>query len=118
VYVSFSRGHSPLKPKRRRTIAVLPFTVNSQENIDYVKQGVWDMLISRLSMNDSLSVVSKDQVSSAIQGLKVTDFSLPNVYAVGKKLNCDYVVWGSITKIGNSVSIDGKLVDIATYTTL
>ncbi len=33
--------------------------------------------------------------------------------ALGKKLNADFVVWGSITKIGNSLSIDGKLVDIA-----
>jgi len=30
-------------------------------------------------------------------------------------MNVDYVVWGSITKIGNSFSVDGKLVDIATY---
>ncbi len=35
--------------------------------------------------------------------------------ALGKKLNADFVVWGSITKIGNSLSIDGKLVDIAAY---
>ena len=33
-------------------------------------------------------------------------------YNFGKKLNSDYVIWGSITKIGNSISINGKLVDI------
>jgi len=60
-------GAFPTEAQKKASIAVLPFTVNSQENIDYVKQGVWDMLISRLSMNDSLSVVSKDQVSSAIR---------------------------------------------------
>jgi len=77
-------GAFPTEAQKKATIAVLPFTVNSQENIDYVKQGVWDMLISRLSMTDSLSVISKDQVSGTIQDLKITDFSLPNVYTVGK----------------------------------
>ncbi|MCX7982241.1 MAG: hypothetical protein N2572_04935 [Syntrophales bacterium] len=97
-------------------VTVLPFNVHSAENIDYVKQGVWDMLISRLSANEGIIVAGKDQVMEAIQSLKIKDLTLPNVYAVGKKLGCDYAVWGSITKIGNSVSIDGKLLEIATYT--
>lgn len=97
-------------------VAVLPFNIHSSENIEYVKQGVWDMLISRLSSNEGVLVAGKEQVMEAVQSLKIKDFTLPNVYAVGKKLGCDYVVWGSITKIGNSVSIDGKLLDIASYT--
>jgi len=34
-----------------------------------------------------------------------------------KGLNLDYVVWGSITKIGNSISLDAKLLDVSTYKT-
>ncbi|HOJ52256.1 MAG TPA: hypothetical protein PLT64_07375 [Syntrophales bacterium] len=102
--------------QKKVTVAVLPFNVNSAENIEYVKQGVWDMLISRLSTNEGVTVASKEQVMETIQALKIKDLTLPNVYAVGKKLNCDFAVWGSITKIGNSVSIDGKLLDIAAYT--
>jgi hypothetical protein len=41
------------------------------------------------------------------------ELALADVYGLGKGLNMDYVVWGSITKIGNSFSVDGKLVDIA-----
>ncbi|MCK9365518.1 MAG: hypothetical protein M0P74_18200, partial [Syntrophales bacterium] len=32
-------------------IAVLPFSVHSAENIDYIRQGTEDMLLSRLSLN-------------------------------------------------------------------
>ena len=39
--------------------------------------------------------------------------TLADVSALGKKLNADFVVWGSITKIGSGLSIDGKLIDIA-----
>jgi hypothetical protein len=43
---------------------------------------------------------------------KSKDLNLTDVYNIGKNLKSDYVVWGSITKIGSSISIDGKLVDI------
>jgi TolB-like protein len=36
-----------------------------------------------------------------------------DVSAIGKRLKADYVVWGSITKIGDSLSLDGKLLDMA-----
>jgi TolB-like protein len=99
----------------KKMIAVLPFTVHSGENIDYVKQGIWDMLSSRISVTDKIEVVSKDMTLNALQDMKSKDLSTADVYGLGKKMNVDFVVWGSITKIGSSLSIDGKLMDIATY---
>jgi len=96
-------------------IAVIPFSVHSSENIDYVKQGVWDMLSSRISVPDKIEVISKDVTLDALKATGTKELTLTDVYSLGKKMNVDYVVWGSITKIGNSLSIDGKLVDIAAY---
>jgi len=98
----------------KTTVAVLPFTVHSAENIDYVKQGIWDMLASRISVSDKIDVVGKDIVLDALQKQGIKELALTDVYDLGKKLKADHVVWGSITKIGNSFSVDGKLVDIAT----
>ena len=106
---------APGAAKERHTVAVLPFTVHSGENIDYVRQGILDMLSSRIYAPEKIEVVGKDAVSAAIREMAGKDLSLADVYAVGKKLNADFVVWGSVTKIGNSISIDGKLVDIAAY---
>jgi TolB-like protein len=99
--------------KDKYTVTILPFTLNSAENIDYVKQGIEEMLSSRLSASDKISVTNKSIVATELKKINAKDISIENVYAVGKKLNSDYVVWGSITKIGNSISLDGKLVDIA-----
>ena len=98
-----------------KKVAVLPFTVHSAENIDYVRQGVGDMLSSRISVNERIEVVNKEAVLGAIKETSGKELTLADVYGLGKKLNADYVVWGSITKIGNSLSIDGRLVDIASY---
>jgi TolB-like protein len=105
----------PLWAKDKKTAAVLPFTLNSADNIDYVQQGIVDMLSSRLAASDKIEVISKDKVLDAMKTIRVKEMTLADIYALGKKMNVDYVVSGSITKIGNSVSIDAKLVDIIAY---
>ena len=104
---------SGLTAKDKTTVAVLPFTIHSAENIDYVQQGIWDMLASRISVSDKIEVTSKETVLEALKKQEGKELALADVYELGKLLNTDYVVWGSITKIGNSFSVDGKLVDIA-----
>jgi TolB-like protein len=104
----------PLWAKDKNTVAVLPFSVHSAENIDYVRQGIGDMLASRISVNDRIDVIGRDTVLAALRETAGKDIASADAFALGKKLNADFVVWGSITKIGNSLSIDAKLVDIAT----
>jgi TolB-like protein len=104
---------SALMAKDRTTVAVLPFAVHSAENIDYVQKGIWDMLASRISVSDKIEVTGKETVLEALKKQEGKELSLADVYGLGKVLNLDYIVWGSITKIGNSFSVDGKLVDIA-----
>lgn len=94
------------------TVAIVPFSVHSAENIDYVKQGITEMLSSRLSASDKIILTDKNIVLEEIKKNNFKDISPDNIYSLGKNLNSDYVVWGSITKIGSSISIDGKLYDI------
>ncbi len=101
--------------KMVKTVAILPFSVHSSENIDYVRNGVWDMLFSRISVSGKIDVVSKHSILEALKKAGKKDMTLSDVYGLGKRMNVDFVVWGSITKIGNSISLDGKLVDIASY---
>jgi len=101
--------------KELNTIAVLPFSVHSADNIDYVKSGIWDMLISRLSASSEINVTRKDAVKEMMKKTGKAELTIADVYGIGKTLDVDFVVWGSITKIGNSVSLDGKLLDVAAY---
>jgi TolB-like protein len=116
IFVLLTFAHGSLwAAKEKKVIAVLPFTVHSGENIDYVRQGIWDMLSSRISVADKIEVLSKDMTLNFLKESGGRDLTLADVYGLGKKMKVDYVIWGSITKIGNSLSIDGKLVDIAAY---
>ncbi|MEW6334915.1 MAG: FG-GAP-like repeat-containing protein [Thermodesulfobacteriota bacterium] len=103
---------APSWAKDSKRVAILPFSVHSAENIDYVRQGIADMLSSRISVNENIEVASRDAVMAVLKESGVKEPSQADVYALGKKLNADFVVWGSITKFGNSLSIDGRLADV------
>ncbi|MEE9912616.1 MAG: FG-GAP-like repeat-containing protein [Deltaproteobacteria bacterium] len=99
--------------KEKYTVTVLPFSLHSVENIDYVRQGIGDMLISRISASERMEVTRKEVVADVLKKIGSRELNLMDVQNIGQQLKSDYVVWGSITKIGSSISIDGKLVDIA-----
>ena len=96
-----------------KKVAVLPFAMNSAENIEYIREGVWDMLASRISVDGKIEVMSRSDVAEALGKAKRKGISMAEAYGIGKRLKADYVVFGSITKIGSSISIDGKLADVA-----
>ncbi|HNZ10532.1 MAG: FG-GAP repeat protein [Deltaproteobacteria bacterium ADurb.Bin151] len=99
--------------KEKYTVAVLPFSLHSADNIEYVRQGIGDMLSSRIAVADKIVVTRKEAAQEALKKSGAKDLSMKDAQDIGKKLNADYVVWGSITKIGKSISIDGKLIDVA-----
>lgn len=98
--------------KDKYTVTVLPFSTHSAENIDYLKQGIGEMLSTRIYVPHKIEVTGKNIVLDELKKAKAKELTLVDVFNIGKNLKSDYVVWGSITKIGKSISIDGKLVDI------
>ncbi len=107
----------PLWAKDKTVVAVLPFTTHSAENIDYVRQGVLNMISSRISVNEKIEVVGRDVIQDALNELGKKEPAPADFAVLGKKLNADFVVWGSITKIGSGLSIDGRLIDAASSKT-
>ncbi|MCK9229814.1 MAG: FG-GAP-like repeat-containing protein [Syntrophales bacterium] len=110
---------SPLRAygqEERKSLGILPFTIHSSEDIEYVRSGIWDMLISRLSAAGEIDVVDKQAIVGALTARGVTELEVSDAYEIGRNLSLDYVLWGSITKIGSSISLDGRLLDVATQT--
>ena len=86
--------------KEKYTVTVLPFSLYSAENIEYVRQGINDMLISRISGSDRIEVTRKDVVSDILKKTGGKELNLADVQGIGQQLKSDYVVWGS--KIGRA----------------
>jgi TolB-like protein len=92
-------------------VAVLPFQINADKDYTYLQKGIVDMLTSRLSWADKVEVidpVSTANVLASIQGMHGDSLAL----MAGAKLKADFALFGSITLVGESVSIDAKMLDV------
>ena len=98
-------------PKR---IALLPFKINAEKDMSYLKSGIFDMLTSRLTKEGEVSVISRQEAESAFTAAGSPDPITESVARkIGAGLNADYTLFGSITIVGKSASIDAKMVDIS-----
>ncbi len=98
-------GDTPVK------IAILPFSMHTPPDLVYLQSGVRDMLASRLAWQGKVQVVDRVETERAVKGAK--DISLDEAVRIGSGLRADYVLFGSITGMGKSVSIDAKMAPIS-----
>lgn len=92
-------------------VAVLPFAIHSEKDYDFLRQGIVQMLTSRLSEPGKVTVIdpvaTENAIASAGQA-KGDDLARQ----VGQTLGADYAIHGSLTILGDSVSIDAKTLDL------
>lgn len=92
-------------------VAILPFKMNAEKDLSFMKEGIRDMLASRLAWKDNVVIVGKKETLSALEG--VEGFSGESLaLLVGGKLQADYVLSGSLTVFGESVSMDANMLDV------
>ena len=97
------------KPQR---VAVLPFKINAEKDLSFLRDGIVDMLISRLAWEDKVTVLSREETAKVLETV-ASPITEGSAREIGTRLGVDYVLFGSLTVFGNSVSIDAKMVDIS-----
>jgi TolB-like protein len=90
-------------------VAIFPFTMNTPSDLAYLKDGIRDMLTSRLVWQGKVQILDRAATDQAIRGKK-TALTPEEAVALGKGLKADYVLFGSVTAMGKSVSIDAKMI--------
>jgi TolB-like protein len=94
-----------------KTVAILPFKVNAEKDLSYLRDGVYDMLSSRLQRAGDVEVMNRQVVEKALPAAPGVGTEAA-ARDFGKKLGADFVLFGSITALGNSISLDSKMVDV------
>lgn len=93
-------------------IAVFPFNMHVPSQLAYLQDGIRDMLTSRLAWQGKVQVIDRAVTNQALHGSKA-DLSLEDALKAGKNLKADYVVFGSMTALGQSISIDAKIASVS-----
>lgn len=86
-------------------IAVLPFAdISSKKDQDYFANGMTEDIITALTKYRWLSVIARN-ATAAYKG------QAPDVRQVADDLDANYVVTGSIRKVGNRLRVNAQLID-------
>ncbi|MGD8509863.1 MAG: VCBS repeat-containing protein [Syntrophobacterales bacterium] len=99
-------GSAAETPKK---VAILPFEINAPEDLSYMREGIMDMLASRISWEGKVEAIEEQLVKNALAGREST-LNEAAAREVGTTLGADYVLFGSLTVFGESVSIDAKMI--------
>ena len=99
-------------PGKIYKVAILPFQIHSQENLDYLREGIYDMLSSRIAAEGKIIVVERTAVERAFYEERPMRLDETVAKKIGMRVGADYVVLGSLTKIGDYISLDARLISI------
>lgn len=94
-----------------KKILILPFNVNAEKDLSFLKNGIMDMLSTRLFKEGETLPIAKETALNLMAGIKEVT---PGIAAdLGKKADANYVIFGSLTVFGDSISTDAKVLDTA-----
>jgi len=92
-------------PEWKKSIVVLPFeNISPEEDQDYFCDGMTEEIITDLSSIHDLFVISRNSAMT-YKGTK------KNTKEIGKELNVQYVLEGSVRKAGNNLRITAQLIE-------
>jgi TolB-like protein len=98
-----------------KTVAILPFAMNSSQDLSFLQNGLFSMLTSRLSDPGKVDVLARDIVDKAMSQAPADAngvLTQARARSIGEQLGADYILFGSLTHFGESVSLDASMVDV------
>ncbi|PID39204.1 MAG: hypothetical protein CR984_07630 [Proteobacteria bacterium] len=93
-------------------VAILPFDMNAEKDLTFLQEGIMDMLGSRLAWPDKVEVINENETRAALMAADGFEGE-SRALLIGGKLQADYVLSGSLTVFGESVSIDANMLDVS-----
>jgi len=102
------------QPKK---VAVVPFFINSPQDLGFLQNGLFDMLSSRLSDAGKVEVLDRESIDKELKKAEESGrikgpFNESKARVIGADMGVDYILFGSLTHFGESVSLDASMVDI------
>jgi len=99
-------------PGKIYKVAILPFMIYSQENLDYLREGIYDILLSRITVEGRIVLIERSVVERVLYEERPMRLDEAVATKIGTRLGADYIILGSLTKIGNYISLDARLISI------
>lgn len=101
----------------KKTVIVMFFDNQTRdEDLNWLREGLADMLIAGISRSPNLTVVSRVQLHTLIDrnSLDSTSLPLPKALEVARRSGSEVLIAGSFSRLGEKLRIDAQGYDTAT----
>ncbi len=98
-----------------KKIVLLPFDVHSRADISTLREAVYKGLATELVKSKNIQLIERSAFAKAIEGRRI-DENL--ALRVGKDSGAAYVIMGSLSRFGEQISVDAKVIDVKEGRTL
>jgi len=105
-------GSSQSAVAKVKKVAIVPFKINAEKDLSFLRDGIVDMLTSRLCIEDKVAVLCREEIAKVLKTVS-PPINESKARKIGTRLGVDFVLFGSLTVFGESVSIDAKMVDVS-----
>jgi outer membrane protein insertion porin family len=89
-------------------LLVLPFEIHASQDLSYLKEDIPKVILEQLQKEGAVSVESDGALSPPASDITSDPASLKQM---GLNAGADNVIWGSMTRIGNNISLDISMVE-------
>lgn len=89
-------------------VLVLPFEVHAAQDLSYLKEEIAGLIQSRLESEGAVVIDLDPAQRSAFSSAALNEAAIRQI---GRETGADRVVWGSLTRIDNRISLDTRLLE-------
>ena len=104
-----AHGHA----RNAAKICVLPFEVHADSGADLIRASLHEKLVAHLGKDKKIETVAPDE-----ELVQAAALDSGRAAAAAGRLGIDYVITGSVTKFGETLNVDIRIIDTAAGTTL
>jgi outer membrane protein insertion porin family len=97
---------TPLNARTKVSVTILPFEIYAREDLSYMDQEISNVIKKFLEQEGALILSPPADSEPAGEPMAPT---LDRVRQLGLAVGADYIIWGSMTWIGQQFSLDAKL---------
>jgi tetratricopeptide (TPR) repeat protein len=112
------RRPAPPEDGARRSLAVLPFeNLSGDPELDWLRNGLPDMLVTDLSQSPEMEVLGLDRLHPILDEMNAIDgapLNRDSIEELARRVSIGTVVTGSFAKAGESIRISARLEDALT----
>ena len=87
-------------------LVILPFEIHAQDDLSYLEKEIPTAIKNQLE-KEGADVLILEREPASLQDIKAGKFSAAR--ELGDQTGADYIIWGSLTWLGQSYSLDAKL---------